>query len=85
MEKIKGEVETLFLDADEFDALQNGVRVEGFSLKHVAGTRRKFNRKKFVQLGGDVQIYDLARPTVPTKAFTSIRVPGEPEETRDDE
>src|SRR5579859_6957142 len=85
MDKIKGKVENLFLDADEFDALQNGVKVEGFALKHVSGTRRKFNRKKFIDLGGSVEIYDMARPHVPTKAFMSIRVPGESEESRDDE
>ena len=69
--------------ADEFPALQNGVKIEGFSVKHISPTRKKFQRKRFIDLGGDLAVYDAACPEVPTKSFTKINVPGERDEETD--
>ncbi len=75
--KLKDEVESLFIDADEFAALQDGAAVEGFRLKYVSPVRKKLNIKKLLAQGVTLAQIAQATDEVPTKPYTKITVPGE--------
>src|SRR6267142_3452835 len=68
--------------ADEIGALRDeteeqSIKLEGFTVTLVAGHREKFNAKKFVQLGGDLAIYNQAKDLVPVKAYNRISTPND--------
>lgn len=55
--------------------------VDGFKTTLVAGSRKKFDPKKYVTLGGDLDLYNRSVKTTPVKPFEKITCPGEKEET----
>lgn len=80
--EIKEAIEIAFIDAGEFNALQAGVSMEGFIMRHGGSTRAKFDKLGAVKRGW-LTIAQIAELTTnkPTKASISIRCPGE----KDDE
>lgn len=66
---------------DEVGAIRNetgeqSLELDGFKVTLVAGTRKKFNPKKFVQLGGDIDIFNQANEETLVKPFEKITLPG---------
>lgn len=80
-DKIKTEVESLFAEGDQYDALIAGCRVDDFPLKIVSGTQKKLD-KKFLVAQGWVSQAQLNEATkeVPKKPYLKITCPGEHEE-----
>lgn len=81
-EALKKEIEVLFTRAGELATLQNGVKVEGFSVKYHAG--EKTHRLDKVALCKEAGItmaqIDAATKESPKKAYTKILVPGDKED-----
>src|SRR5258706_15936643 len=50
-EKIKADVEALFVEADEYEALLAGCKVDSYPLKIVAGTQKRLDRKYLISQG----------------------------------
>ena len=66
---------------DEVGALRNetgeqSIEIEGFKVTLVAPTRKKFNPKAFVRLGGDIDIYNQANEDTLVTPYEKITVPG---------
>lgn len=59
---------------------EQSLALEGFKVTLVANIRKKFNPKKFVQLGGDLALYNEAHEDVPVRAFEKITLPGASED-----
>jgi uncharacterized protein YukE len=58
-------------------AEQLSVSVEGYgSVTYVSSLQKKFNPKKFVQLGGNLAVYNEAVENVPKKPYEKITVVG---------
>lgn len=53
--------------------------VEGFTTSLVAPIRKVFNKKKFVSLGGDLALYEMAMDNVPSAPYEKISLPKEQE------
>jgi len=83
--KIKDEIEALFVDAGEFGALQEGVKAEGCSVKHISPVRTRLDKKLLVQQGVTTAQIQEATKTTPGKAYLKINTPGEkePDEEQD--
>lgn len=75
--KLKTEIEKMLIEGGEGAALVDGVKIEGFSVRMVSPMRPKFDKKKFVELGGDLNIMEQATEIVPSKAYIKITAPGE--------
>lgn len=56
---------------------EQSLELDGFKTTLVAPTRRKFNPKTFVKLGGDIDIYNQANEETLAKPYELISVPGE--------
>ena len=56
---------------------EQSLKLDGFLITLVAPIRKKFNAMKFVELGGDVAIYNQAHEDVSGKAYERITCPGE--------
>ena len=84
--KIKDEVENLFADAGEFDALVNGCKVDDIPLKYVTGTTKYFNKMKLVEQGL-VTLAQLAAVTEekPKKAYLKVTLPGQAHKGENDD
>lgn len=59
---------------------EQSVELEGFKVTLVAPTRRKFDPKKFVTLGGDIEVYNEANVETLTTPYEKITCPGVAEE-----
>lgn len=75
LEKQKGVIGALREETGE-----QSLSLEGFTITQVTAIRKKFNPKKFVTLGGDLEIYNQAQEEVPSKPYEKITVPGATEE-----
>lgn len=71
MDKINAEVSDIREELGEMS-----IKVDGFTVTYVAGTYKKFNKEKFVRLGGNLALFNDANETKPKKAFNRITVPG---------
>lgn len=71
MDKIKDKVGAI---RDEAGA--QSLELEGFTVTLVAPTRKKFNPKTFVKLGGDIDIYNQANEETLVAPYNKITVPG---------
>ena len=87
--ELKDHIKTLEYAADKHKATigklreetgEQSVSLEGFTVTLVAGTRKKFNPKKFVSLGGEIEIYNQAIDEVPTKPYEKVTCPHSPDE-----
>jgi len=78
--KIKGEVETLFIDADEFAALQDGAAVGDYKLKYVSPVRSSLDKKRLLAQGVTMAQIEFATVSRPTKPYVKITVPGADED-----
>jgi hypothetical protein len=76
MDKIKGKVAAIRDETGE-----QSLKLEGFTTTLVAPIRKKFNEKKFVRLGGDLELYNQAVEETLTKPYEKITCPG----SKDDE
>lgn len=56
---------------------EQSLKLDGFSVTLVAPVRKQFNGAKFVQLGGDIGIYNEAHESVPGRPYDKITLPGE--------
>lgn len=63
---------------------EQSISLEGFTVTLVAPTYKKFNEKKFIALGGDLELYRQAVEEKPKKAYNKISVPGSKEESDDE-
>ena len=59
---------------------EQAITIEGFSICLVAPVRKKFDPKKFVTLGGDLEIYNEANVDTPSKPYNKISCPGSEKE-----
>jgi len=77
-EKIKGEIEQMFTEAGEFGAMQAGVKVEGFTVRHVSPVTSRFDRKKAIAAGfiSAAQIEECSKAT-PGKPYVRVNTPGD--------
>lgn len=80
-ETIKDDVEGMFVEADEVDALINGVNLDGFKVKMVCGKTSRLDKKKLVALGCKPEWLEKATKTTDNKPYVRITPPGE----KDDE
>ncbi|MBU2395682.1 MAG: hypothetical protein KKH70_20300, partial [Gammaproteobacteria bacterium] len=48
---LKTDIEKLFVDVGEFEALQAGVKIDGFAVNHISGTSTKLD-KEFILAQG---------------------------------
>lgn len=53
------------------------LKVDGFTTTLVAGSRKKFDPKKYVTLGGDLDLYNKAVKVTPVAPFEKITCPGD--------
>ncbi len=72
MEQVKGKIAGI-----RDDLGVPSVGLEGFKTTLVAGTREAFDKEKFIDLGGDLSIYNRSMVTRPTKAYELVTVPDE--------
>lgn len=81
-EKLKGEIEAMFVKAGEFSSLEAGVRIDGFTTKYVSGGRTKKLDKKLLMANTKITTTDLKNATkeTPKKPYVMINVPGDKEE-----
>ncbi len=70
-DKIKDEVDEMRAETG-----QQSMALEGFTITQVAGVRKVFDKKAFVQAGGDLQVYENAHVLVPSKPYAKITTPG---------
>lgn len=75
MDKIKSKVSAI---RNETGA--QSLELEGFRVTLVAPTRKKFNAKAFVKLGGDIDIYNQANEETLVTPYEKISLPGTKEE-----
>jgi hypothetical protein len=71
MEKHKGVVSDIRNETGK-----QSIELEGFKVTLVAPIRKKFDAKKFVTLGGDIEIYNAANIDTPSAAYDKISFPG---------
>lgn len=92
-QELKQQRDAIELAMDKHKAVIGGIRdetgemsltIDGFKTTLVAGSRKKFNPKKYVTLGGDLDLYNQAVDTKPTKPFEKITCPGDKEESWDE-
>lgn len=57
------------------------LKIDGFTTTLVAGSRKKFDPKKYVTLGGDLELYNKSVKVTPVAPFEKITCPGDKEET----
>ncbi len=55
---------------------RESISVNGYKITLVANARKKFNEKKFITLGGDLALYNMAHDNVLSKPFEKITCPG---------
>jgi D-lyxose ketol-isomerase len=61
------------------------VKLDGYgSITLVAGTYKKFNPKRYVQLGGNLAVYNEANEDRPRKAYNKVTVAGAEKDGGDD-
>jgi hypothetical protein len=80
MDRLKAELDDIRQDLGVMS-----LDVEGSKITMVAGIYRKLDKKKFVALGGDLKILQLATIEKPKKPYTKITLKGEKDESYDDE
>jgi len=73
---IKSDIEKFFTDADQFEALQAGVRMDGFTIKHVSGVSSRLDKKLLVAQGVSMAQIEAATTITPKKAYLDLRCPG---------
>lgn len=78
--RLAGEVEALYVAANEGHALDTGTEFEGIKLKKVGGTTSKLDKKKFVSLGGSLAILERATKVTPRKSYLKVTPAGEEKE-----
>ncbi len=85
-QELKAQRDAIELAMDKHKAAIGAIRdetgemsleIDGFKTTLVAGSRKKFNPKKYVTLGGDLDLYNQAVEEKPTKPFEKITCPGE--------
>jgi hypothetical protein len=84
--KLKDEIERLFADNGEFAALQSGVKVDGFTVRHYSPITSRFDKKKAIANGyiSMAEIEECSKPT-PGRPFVKINTPGDDSEQSDSE
>lgn len=78
--KIKAEIEEAFVAAGEFNALQSGVKIEGFKTTHVSPVSSRLDKKKLLEAGVSMAQIERATVTTPGKGYVKITVPGDKED-----
>jgi hypothetical protein len=76
-EDLTSEVENDLIDNGAVDAWLNGCDIDGFKVKNTTGSRRVFNKKKFVEQGGDLALFEACHEDVDNKPYTKITPPRE--------
>ncbi len=93
-QQIQSQIKALEEAADKHKGVIAGIRndtgemsiqLEGFTSTLVAGSRKKFNEKKYVSLGGDLDLYNKAVEKKPSKPYEKITCPGDKEHESDNE
>lgn len=67
------------------DTGEMSLTLEGYTTTLVAPIRRKFNARKFVAEGGDLDLYNQCIDERPTKTYEKITCPGEKTKSNDDD
>ena len=80
MQKRKDTIQQAFETADEFDALVAGTKLEGFSMKYVAGERKVLDKGILIDLGVSQEMLDEATVSKKIKPYMKISAPGEKED-----
>ena len=73
--KVRGEVGGILEEVGE-----STLKIDGFTATFVAPAKRVLDRKKFVQLGGDLALLDAAYVEQPVAAYVKISCPKEEKE-----
>lgn len=90
--ELKSQAKALELAMDKHKAAIAAIRnetgemslaLDGFKTTLVAGERKKFDPKKFVLLGGDLDVYNGAVKKTPIAPFEKITTPGEKDDESD--
>jgi len=79
MQTKKDRVQTLFESAGEFDALTQGVALDGFKAKYISSTRKTLDKKILIGLGVTTEMLEEATVEKPSKPYLKITSPGEKE------
>lgn len=77
MSKAKDSLQSICEDNELEVPMYDGFTLEDASIKMVCASSKKLDRKRFVELGGDLQILDDAMIEMPKKPYLSIRQKGE--------
>jgi hypothetical protein len=62
---------------------EQSLELEGYRMTLVAPIRKKFNSKKFVARGGDIELYNQSFDEVPGRPYERITCPGEKADEED--
>lgn len=74
---IEESVETAFIDADEFEALQAGIRYDNIPLKHISPLKSTLDKKLLISRGWlTTAQLEEATKTKPAKSYVKISIPG---------
>ena len=73
-------IQKAFETADEFDALIAGTKLEGFSMKYIAGERKVLDKGILIDLGVSQEMLDEATVSKKIKPYMKISAPGEKED-----
>ena len=80
MQERKDKVQKFFEDAGEFNALTQGVSLDGFKAKYVSGVRSILDKKILIGLGVTDEMLAEATRSVPIKPYLKLTAPGDHEE-----
>jgi len=79
IDELKERLEGILADVGE-----EKLKFEGFTVGIQGGTRKVLDKKKFVRLGGDIEVLNKAYVDKPVAAHIKVFAPGDKEERDDD-
>lgn len=85
LDRLKDEVKELFKKEKQTDALCDGTKVNGYSLKLVCGKGKRLNKSKLIELGCEPEWLEEATEDFDKKPYIKITAPGAKGEDDDDE
>ena len=77
---IAAEIDTLFTDAGEGNALFNGTDIDGYKVKMICGESASLDKKRLIELGCEQAWIEEATTITPNKPYIRITPPSKRED-----
>lgn len=74
--KLAMQKESRIVEAIQVELGESSIDIEGFKATIVAPIKNKFDKQRFVTLGGDLDIFEKAHIATPGKSYVKITAPG---------